>query len=228
MDTKQQHKVKNLIFILFILAGLYLLTNTNNNPNAIVQRIFRPINVGTGTIYYAVLIPLLIIYYSIKELYKHNNFAFLNTGLRRFVILVLIVSTLPASCSEFGVKLYKSYYNDLNAVYCYRNNIDLHIETIENKPQLVCKLDLENCSTKSVDFYVKVRFPSYLRDVKEKTLVNTNHLIVLGPKERRPFEITFLESSVNSGSLTFTSNKGFEFTLYNTLQEVKFIKEYYP
>ena len=221
MNIELQREKRMLSFAILIFIGLYLLTNTNNNPNAIIQRIFRPIHIGTGTVYYAGLFPILLIYYSLKEIFKISDYRFLNTTFRRIIILILLLSILP-SFSQSGLKFYKSFYNDLNSIYCYRNSMNLSVKTIENRQQVVCKLELENCSSKSEEFYVKVNLPSYLKEVKESTLINKDTLFVLNANERRQFEIIFIESSVNNGSFNFSGISSFEFSLYNDLHEVKF------
>jgi len=221
MNTELRQRIKSLSFVILIFIGIVLLINTNNNPNAIIQGIFRPIYIGTGRIYYAGIIPLLLVYYSLKQLYKQNNYTFLNTCFKRIIILILILSIIP-TCSQHGLKIYKSFYSDLNSIYCYRNNMNLSSQAEENKPQVMCTLELQNCSSEKVEFYVKVNVPRYFKEVKEFTLVNTDTVFVLNAHERRQFEITFVEGNVNNISTTFSSINDFGFSLYNDAQEVKF------
>ena len=224
MNKRLQQKFKSLPFIILIIIGLLLLSNTNNNPNVIIQRIFLPIHIGSGRIYYATIIPILLIYYSFKGLYKQNNYTLLNTRTKRIIILVLILSILP-SCTQDGLKVYKSFYNDLNSIYCYRNNMNLSVETKENKQRVFCNLELQNCSSKKKEFYVKVSIPRYFDEIKVPAIANADTAIILNPHERRNFEITLAESDVNSikfTSVTSGSIKNFEFSLYNVIQEVKF------
>lgn len=213
--------MKSLSLIILVFIGLLLLTNTNNNPNAIVQRIFRPIHIGSGRIYYAAIIPLLLIYYSFKGLYKQNNYTLLNTRIKRIIILMLILSILPM-CTKSGLIIYKSFYSDLNSIYCYRNNMNLSVETKENKRRVICNLELQNCSSKKMEFYVKVNMPRYFEEIKVSTIANSDNAIILDPHERRNLEITLVESDVNNTSFTSSSIKDFEFSLYNDAQEVKF------
>jgi len=221
MSTKLQQNIKSLSFVILIFIGMFLLTNTNNNQNIIIQRIFRPIHIGTGTLYYATLIPVLLIFFSLKQIYKQKNYTFLNTRFSRFIILVVLLYSIPM-LSQSGLILYKGFSGDLNSIYCYRNNMNLSVKTIEDRPQAIVKLDLENCSSKRQEFYVKVNLPSYVKAVKESALVNTKTAYVLNAKERRQLEITIIESSINNGNSWFSSTSDFEFSLYNDLQEVKF------
>jgi hypothetical protein len=223
-NSKQQRK-KIIVLVIFIFIGLCLLTNTNNNPNAIVQRIFRPIHIGSGTIYYAAIFPLLLIYYSIKQIYQNTNNAFLNTMLKRIIIMFLLLSIFPAFLQS-GVKLYKSFDNNLNAIYCYRENMNLFIKTSENnKHELVCKLDLENCSSESKEFHVKVIFPDFFHEKKEPTALMNADTLTLHANERRQFEFTLDESSVKSGNVSFAGIKDFEFALLNDKQELTFTRK---
>jgi hypothetical protein len=220
MNTKRRRIIITLSLVILIFIGFFMLSNTNNNPNPIIQRIFRPIHFGTGAVFYAVLIPILLIYYSLKGIHKQNNHKFLSTRFRRIIILMVILYIIP-TCSQSGTKLYKSFYSNLNSIYCYRDTMKLSLSTTENQRQVVCRLDLENCSSKTEGFSVKVHLPSYF-EVKEHTLKNTNTSFTLNAKERRQIEITFSEDRVMSGSFAFSDTKDFGFSLYNGLQEVKF------
>ncbi len=224
MNSGWQPKERIILSVVLIFISLCLLTNTNNNPNPIIQRIFRPIHFGQGgTIYYAAAFPLLVIYFSIRQIYQRKNYSFINTMLKRIIVMFLLLSILP-TFSQAGIKLYKSFNKDLNSIYCYRENMNLSSKTSENKPELVCKLDLENCSADSKEFYVKAKFPSFLKEMKESTLINTDSIISLQAHERRQIEITFDESTIKDKkfSFVFTGISHFEFTLLNDKQEVKF------
>lgn len=223
MKTEIHSQIRGSQLFLFICIGILLLTNTNNNPNPIIQRIFKPIHIGEGgTFYYAGLLPLLLIYYSLKEIYKLNNLRLLSTTFRRIVVLLLLLSIIP-SFSESGIKLFKSFFNDLNSIYCYRNNMNLSTKTIGDRNQVVCMMDLENCSSKSREFYVKVDLPSDLKVLKESTLISRDTLLVFNAHEKRRFEVIFSDSSINSGNVTFKISN-FSFLLYNDSEEVKFCR----
>jgi hypothetical protein len=140
---------------------------------------------------------------------------------KRIIVLIIILSILPA-VTESGIKTYKGFYSDLSSIYCYRNNMRLSIKTNENKRLVLCNLDLENCSSKKVKFYVKVKMPKYFDEAKESTIAEANTTIILNPNERRNFELTLVESSINSTGFTSNSINDFEFSLYNDGQEVEF------
>ncbi len=223
MTNEQQRKMESMAYGALVLFALLLMINTNNNPNALIQRVFKPIHFGNSTLYYAALFPLLIIYYSLKGIYRRNNYSFLDTGFRRILIIIVLCSIF-SSFSQSGIKLYKSFSSDLNSIYCYRSSMSLSIETVEDKRRIVCKLELENCSSKDREFYVKVNVPSYLKEIKEKILINEETVLALHARERRKLEVIFDESLVNSGSLAFSGVNSFEFSLNNDSQEVKFLQ----
>lgn len=224
MDINKMQNKKTIIFMILILIGLFCLANSNNNPNAFIQRIFRPIHIGSATFYYAGLFPLLLIYYSLKNIYEEKEYKFLSTTFKRILVMILLLSILP-TCTQSSVKLCKSFYKDLNSIYCYRDNMKLSVSTTKENRELVCKLDLENCSNKSEEFNVKVKLPSFLKGINESTITNKEDLFILHANERRQFEIILNESSVKSGSVYFTDNNDFEFILFNNLHEVKFSRK---
>lgn len=223
MNIKLQPKMKSLLWIVLFFIGILLLFNTNNNPNTIIQRIFRPIHIGNGTIFYAAIFPMVIIYYSLKGLYKQGSYNLLNTRAKRIIILILIIAFLP-DCIQSGIKAYKSFYSNLNSIYCYRDSMNLSIESKDNKQRVFCNLELQNCSSKKMTFNVKVDMPKYFDEFKGTSLTNKDNIIILNPHERSKIEITLAESDVNCTGNTISSTSNFQFSLYNAEQEVKFIQ----
>ena len=73
--------------------------------------------------------------------------------------------------------------------------MNLSIDTKENRRRVICNLELENCSSKTVKFYIKVSMPKYLNEIKEITFANTANVIVLNARERNKFEITLFENN---------------------------------
>lgn len=225
MDLEKIHYRKPIILIVLILFGLCCLADSNNNPNAFIQRIFTPIHIGSGTIYYAGLFPLMLIFYSLKIINEEKEYKLLNTNLKRIIFVVMLLIVLP-TFTQGGVKIYKSFYNDLNSIYCYRNNMRLSIVTSQGKRELICRLDLENCSNADEEFFIKVKLPSYLKDeIKELSFINSEGILNLHGKERRKFEIVLNESSINNENLYFSDINDFEFILFNNLNETKFLQK---
>jgi hypothetical protein len=102
----------------------------------------------------------------------------------------------------------------------------LSIVTSQDKRELVCRLDLENCSDSDEEFFIKVKLPSYLKEeIKEPSFVNSESILNLHGKERRKFEIVLNESSVNNRNLYFSDINDFEFILFNKLNETKFLQK---
>lgn len=217
MNINLQRNIKSITLIILVFLGLILLINTNNNPNPLVQRIFKPIHIRTGTtIFYAGLIPAFLVYCCLIGLYRQNNYAILNTRFKRVIILIIIFSIF-SKYSEYGIKFYKSFYNNLNSIYCYRENSNINTWTSDKKAHVVFRVELENCSSKTQEFYVKVNLPNYLKEIDRISSVR-DKMVTLNAHEKRQFEITLYEGNTNSN---FYYNK-FEFSLYNSAQEVKF------
>lgn len=79
---------------ILIIIGLLSSINTNNNPIPIIERIFKPINTGSlGTIEYAGIIIILLIYYGLKNVYKQRKVELLNSAFKRIIITFIIHSS---------------------------------------------------------------------------------------------------------------------------------------
>lgn len=216
MNAEQQQKLKRVSLIFLIFFIMLLSMNTNNNPNPIIQRIFRPIHSGNSNIYYSGIILLLLMYFLVKELYKEWNISLLNTGTKRIIVIILI-SYIFSSASQYGVKLYKSLSGGLNSIYCYRNNSNIFRSTVQNETHVICSLKLENCSSKVQKFYVKVRPKVYNKEIDESDLA-ASKMLILNPHEKQLFSIPLYK-----GDMSYScSGDDFGFTLYNKSDEAKF------
>jgi hypothetical protein len=214
-------KIKIIFIAALMVVGFCMVINTNNNPNALIQRVFRPIHFSSGsTLTYAGIIPLIHIYYSLKGIYEMKDFGILNSPLKR-IIFALLIMFLFSTISQNVVKLYKSFPNDLNSVYCYRDNMVLSCKDSENMRELACTLDLENCSGKSQNFFVKVRLPDHFMETKLAPVISKESL-TLYPHERRQFYVLLNESKAENANFSFSSIHDFEFALFNNSQEVRF------
>ncbi|MGV8983174.1 hypothetical protein [Clostridium sp.] len=233
MGSRPLSKLKNLFFVIVILCSLFLCINTNNNPYSIIERIYKPINFGAGTIHYAGIIIILAVYFSINEIYKNSQSKLLNTRFRRIIVLVLIMDISTNNIATV-IKEYKGFSTNLNSIYCNRENMSLTTNpVVDGMVTVVCNLELENCSSKIQKFYVNTTAPGYLEGkIKEEVLAvgveeNGNGQFILHGKEKRNIQITYLVKDI-SGQVNWSFNTSYyEFSLYNNNQETKFtqIKE---
>ena len=74
------------LFVLFLS-----MENNNNNPVTFLERIIRPIHVGSTTFYPAGLIRILAAYYCLKQLDKLNGNSLINTVFRRIIITFILL-----------------------------------------------------------------------------------------------------------------------------------------
>lgn len=222
---ERNKNAKTLVFVFLLITGLFLLTNTNNNPNIIIQRILRPVQLGNGTLYYAALIPAVMIYFSLKGIYRLQNVPVLRTRWRRLLVLMILLYLLPG-ISQGGIKIYKSFCNDLNAVYCHYDKMNISDTLSNSSRQITCKLTLENCSSKNKEFFVKIKVPDMFEEGNPPVLVNSGKLF-LHPDEKREFTVTKDMGFVKTGDNILTSRLGFgfEFILYDSSREVRFAKK---
>jgi len=232
MDSKLLSKLKILLFIIVIICTLLLCINTNNNPYPIIERIFKPISIGKGTIHYAGIITIFLIYYSINQIYKNSHSRLLNTKSKRIIALILIIY-MATNNVDFFIKDYKGLSSNLNSIYCNREKMNLTSEpTTNGNVKVVCNLELENCSLKVQKFYVKVDVPSFLKGkIKDDVLVGSdivtgNREFVLLGKEKRNIKIKCIAKNISGQSNWGMNVTDYEFSIYNNNNndQIKFIQ----
>ena len=210
--------------------------NTNSNPTALIERIFKPINLNGGTFHYAGIISIMLIYYGLKEIYKYKEYRYLGTGNKRIVWTIIVLLVISKS-SSYVIKAVKSLSKDLNAIYYYResSNNELNFIQRENgKISINCRFELENCSKEAQEFYIKVLVPETFKKhiVEEEFIfgedeINKGKKFIMSGKEKKNFQINFTgdrEDISDSNSCFTFSAREFEFVLYNDDEEIKFIK----
>lgn len=230
MTLKQKGFLGMLLWILVFIGGF----NTNNNPNAFVTRIFPPIKSGRSTFYYSGLISIVLLYIGYKLMKKNWENIYPRLTKRLGIITILLLFIIMPSFYEFGAMAYKSFSNNLNGIYCYQENKELSIGTVENNSiEVNCKLKLKNCTNKAQEFFIEIDVPDFIKDhFKEASLVavngGTNEIrkFTIEPKATAYIDAAFIGSTSSdlSGGMSANTND-FQFRLYNNEQTVEFMKK---
>jgi hypothetical protein len=234
MEMNLSRKIKNVLSVILILIGISLLGNTNNNPIAFIERIFKPVIIGGGTFYYSGIFPILLIYFGFKWVNEFGEYKLLKTRNRR-IIATIIVLLFINQLITYGVKISKSMSTDLNSIYYNRNNVNNALSLkLGNKSNeiITCTIELENCSEKSQEFYIKILVPEYYQEftLKEELIAKesdfkTDKKFTLHAKEKRVIKGIFLGDMKKIDTSFAGSTSEFEFLLINDKEEVKFIKK---
>ena len=224
-------KKKQVIAPILIILGMVLLGNTNNNPVSFVERILIPIEIGSGTLYYANVFSILLIYYGLKGIYQHKGYSLLETRGRRILATILVLF-LGIQLSNYGIKLYKSTTDDLNSIYYHRdkNSDGLKVEQKEDgKIIATCSIELENCSSSPQTFYINLMIPEFFQESivqKDLLAIEDNSgkpmKFILHGKERKRINAVFSGKGKNKDSAFNGSSTRFQFLLFNDEQKVEF------
>ena len=221
------NKAKNILSALLIIIGICFLGDTNNNPNAFIQRIFKPVKLGNSTFYYSGFLIILLIYFSFKWMYKFGNYKLLNTTTRRILATIIII-IVSIQLITSGIKISKSMAADLNAIYYNREYADdgLAIATDnEGNKTISCMVELENCSDKEQKFYIELLIPEQYRYLIPQKEYLSDEKFILHAKEKKVIYTTFSGNTSNTNNNHFWNTKDFEFLLINDKEQVKFIKK---
>lgn len=236
MKVKPSRKIKHILSIMLVLAGVILLFNTNNNPIPFIERILKPIKIGAGTLYYSGIFPIIFIYYGIKGMNKFGNFRRLQRRKNR-IIVVIIILICTNGLNVTVIKIAKSIYKDLNAIYYERKYLNNSLEFKEYNDReeiLNCKITLENCSQETQEFFVKIQIPEFLKEsvVQNELTAKSEDLkgdkkFVLHGKERMEINAVFLADLIQKDNKLNGSSTEFEIELVNEKGEIKFTKGWF-
>lgn len=236
MKIKIPRIIKHILSIMLVLVAVILLFNTNNNPSPLIERILKPINIGSGTLYYSGVFPVIFIYYGLKGMNKFGSYKRLQTRRSR-IIVVIIILLCSNGLNIKVVKIVKGMYKDLNAIYYERKYSSNHLEFKEynyNEEIFNCKITLENCSRETQEFFVKLQVPEFLKDsiVQEELTaksedLKSNRKFVLHNKERLQINAVFLAELIEKGNKLNGSSTEFEIELVNDKGETKFTKVWF-
>lgn len=220
-------KTKSILSVLLIIIGICFLGDTNNNPDAFIQRILKPVKLGSSTLYYSGFLIILWIYFSLKWMYKFGEYKLLNTTTRRILATIIII-TVSSPLIISGIKIRKSMAADLNAIYYNREyaNDGLAIATDnEGNKTIICTVELENCSEKEQKFYIEVLIPEQYRYIIPQKEFSSDEKFILHAKEKKVIYTTFSGNISDTNNNHFWSTKDFEFLLINDKEQVKFMKK---
>ena len=234
MEMNFLRKIKYVLSIILILIGITLLGNTNNNPVAFIERIFKPVIIGSVTIYYSGIFPILLIYFGFKWVNKLREYRLLKTRNRR-ILATIIVLVFSNQLITYGIKISKSRSEDLNSIYYNRKNVNNTLSLkISNKNNEIttCTIELENCSEKAQEFYIKMLVPEYYKEfilqeelIAKESDFKTDKKFILHAKEKRVVNAVFSGDMKKSDTNFGGSTNEFVFLLTNDKEEVKFIKK---
>lgn len=227
-------KFRFVMSALLILIGVILTINTNNNPVPFIEKIFRPVEKGSGTLHYGGIIVIILIYNGVRGIRNYGKGKFLFLTKHPFVTAIVIL-VLSSGLNTNVIKIYKSFSPGLNSIYCDREVNGLSIKYNENgQAEIDCTLKLTNYSSGKRVFYTKIIIPDYYSEaISEKELFaveranNTHKKFVLEGNQTKIIQILFIggisKDKENAGYFT-SYTKNFEFELFNDKEAVNFLE----
>ena len=137
-------KNKKLI-ISYITLGLVfiLMGNSNNNPSTYMERIFKPIYFKNGIFYYSTIISIMLVYYSLKNINNEKKIKYINSFLSRLIVAIIFMA-VSAWLNTYTTKIYKSFSNNLNAIYMNRDETSMEFDCEKNKITVKGKISIIN------------------------------------------------------------------------------------
>lgn len=227
MNGEYIMKKKFGLYYFLLILGIIGLGRTFNNSVRLIEHIFKPIHIGSCTLFYGQLLNVIIIFIGIKGLLTLYNVK-KSIGLKTIFLLLLCI-VISVNTWNHAIKWYMSRQDDLNAIYydhedtCY--GLDLSNKTI------TIYFNLENCSDVRHSFSILV----YILDEWKKYGITTNvvklpdeYTIHAHEKLRILEEITIsIDTDNNYFNDNFLSCNEIMFELYTKNNKSQMIKHVY-
>ena len=115
------NKQRKAICYCILAITFILMCNTNNNPEAFIVRIIKPIKSKNGIYYLGGVITLLSTYYTFKYINLIEENRLINTRVKRAVITIILVNIM-SKVGVYPVHIFKGFSKDLNSLYLYRED----------------------------------------------------------------------------------------------------------
>lgn len=134
-EIREKWLRRNIVYVVIFGVGIILLCNTNNNPTKLIERIMPPVKIKSeGWINLSSIIVLILVYISAVKLLdslQWNVLRKIDKFLHPFIKQIFIfglVGIFGQSINEVGIQVYKSFQNDLSAIYFNREDSNLKFE----------------------------------------------------------------------------------------------------
>ncbi|NDI33938.1 hypothetical protein [Chengkuizengella sediminis] len=221
-------RYKIVYYIFLVLLSIVLMGNTNNNSTPFSERMFPPIHTEFTTFHYSGFIILFLMYYGFKGLLSLKKHI---TNIRiKAIILAVLIPLLMTQLWEDGIKIYKSSYHNLNAIYSYYEENSISYRSEDNGAYITGTIHLENLSDEKQDFFIKITLPSYWDDsIVDKELfaleedLESKKSFTLYPKQEKVIEFVLNGSLLIENTSVSGSTHLFEYTLIHGKEEVNFV-----
>lgn len=216
MKLLKRHKL-TLCYIGLILICL-LMGNSNNTPVTYMERIFKPISFGSGTLYYANIIAILIIYYSLKAINDNKEHYFIKSISSRIITMIVLVSIVTWS-GEYITKFYKSFYNNLNSIYMNRDETSIEFNFDDNKANINGQISIINYSNKIQEFNIKIKSPTIVKNYTKEDYITVKNNVKIYPKEEIRI---YVDEELDKIEGLQYSTQAFEYILFNNKDKTVF------
>lgn len=215
--------------IVLCYLGLFLLflsmTNSNNNPITFLERIIRPVHIGSTTFYPAGLIGMLATYYCLKQLYKLNKNSLINTILRRIIVTFVLLS-LFSNLSDFGIQLYKGFSHNLNAIYLNRDKTSIQLEGNQESIAINGVITFKNCSNTEQTFSIKIKTPALIHEMIKEDYIILGDIVTIYPKSIQTLylneELKINSENTSASKISWAQTHASEYIIFSNQGEAVF------
>ena len=215
-NTHQKLLCYLVVFLMFILMG-----NSNNNPTVFIDRIFKPLQGSNWAFYYAAILVVIGLYYSLKQLHKLSGSSLIKIPPRR-IIAILILLNVFSSMWDYSIQIYKGFYHDLNTIYLNREKTSIELEGNEETLNINGVIDFKNCGFTTQTFYVQITAPALIKELVNEDYFILEKEITIDPRSGKTIYLNEEVKLDKDDQSTRFGAYAFEYIIFNDQDEAIF------
>lgn len=229
-----KNKKEFAIGIMLILVAIIGHINTNSNPVPIIERIFKPIQRGSGTFHYAGLMLFITYYIGFNKVLKSFGKELKTQRQKTFLLIAVVLSiSLINRSFVFIERTYKAFKDDVRAIYVHKDNSSINFKGIDNEIiEGNTTLVLENMSNKDIKIHVKISIPDRLKNrvVEDQVTLKNDmgelDLFIIPKNSKEILDVNFYIHSSDGKNFGQAHSNDFDFVLFDRDKEIEFKKRY--
>lgn len=162
MDNKALLKILAVLFFT-VLLGYQL----PHDSYSFIEYVIPPINLGSSTIYFSGLIPIIVVLVAINKLHKLERFADTNKFVMFLVLIFLVMPIMKSTLDVVKASYFWAVDDELYSVNYVDSSIQ-SINIIDDKVTLKVNLELIDYGRSESEFTVRMHLPDSLNNALEK------------------------------------------------------------
>ena len=160
-------------------------------------------------------------FYDLFNINDEKKIKYINSFLSRLIEAIIFMAE-SAWLNTYTTKIYKSFSNNLNAIYMNRDETSMEFDCEKNKITVKGKISIINCSNEIQEFKIKVKTPPLVKSQIKKDYFVLSKNVKIYPRHKRDLYINEeFDYKLKENSIFYDENI-FEYVLFNDKDQTIF------